>query len=67
MKTNFYGPVKEGTLIREVNTNIHMLSNDDLNPFLSNIRITTDPIDVSPDSDYGFTIEINDEQSPNGI
>jgi hypothetical protein len=67
MKTNFYGPVKEGTLIREVNTNIHMLSDDDLNPFLSNIRITTDPIDVSPDSDYGFTIEINDEQSPNGI
>ena len=59
MKINFYGPVKEGKIIREVNTNLHLLDPDG---FVTNIEITPDPIDVSPDSDYGFGIEYNDER-----
>ena len=59
MKINFYGPVKEGKIIREVNKNLHLLDPDG---FVTNIEITPDPIDVSPDSDYGFGIEYNDER-----
>ena len=59
MKINFYGPVKEGKIIREVNTNLHLLDPDG---FIHNIQLTPDPIDVSPDSDYGFGIEYNDER-----
>ena len=59
MKMNFYGPIKEGKIIREVNTNLHLIDPDG---FIHNIQITPDPIDVSPDSDYGFGIEYNDER-----
>jgi hypothetical protein len=59
MKINFYGPVREGKLIREVNLNLHTL---DPNEFITNINITPTPLNVSPDSDYGFGIEYNNER-----
>lgn len=58
MKMMFYGPQRPSELIREVNANL--LFNED--QFINNINITPDPITVSPDSDYGFNIELNDER-----
>jgi hypothetical protein len=61
MKMNFYGPEYEGSIIREVNTNLFTID-EESDSFIHNINITPDPIGVSPDSDYGFNIEINDER-----
>lgn len=57
MRVNFYGPENSGPIIREVNTNINLI---DTGGFIENIQVTPDPIDVSPDSDYGFSVLIND-------
>lgn len=57
MRVNFYGPENSGPIIREVNTNINLI---DTGGFVENIQVTPDPIDVSPDSDYGFSVLIND-------
>jgi len=59
MKMNFYGPVQDGKIIREVNMNMHLMDPDE---FIHNIEITPVPADVSPDDDYGFGIEYNDER-----
>lgn len=61
MKMMFYGPERSTSLIREVNMNM-FLNHLDSDQFLHNINITPDPISVSPDSDYGFNIEYNDER-----
>jgi hypothetical protein len=61
MKIQFYGPSSTRSIIREVNADLF-----DIQPtvdlFNSNINITPDPIGVSPDSDYGFNIEITNER-----
>lgn len=57
MRVNFYGPENSGPIIREVNTNINLI---DTGGFVENVQVTPDPIDVSPDSDYGFSVLIND-------
>lgn len=59
MRVNFYGPENTAPIIREVNTNLNVIT-DDGSGFIENIRVTPDPIDVSPDGDFGFNIEIND-------
>lgn len=59
MRVNFYGPENTSPIIREVNTNLNVIT-DDGSGFIENIRVTPDPIDVSPDGDFGFNIEIND-------
>ena len=59
MRVNFYGPENTAPIIREVNTNLNLIDNDG-SGFVENIQVTPDPIDVSPDSDYGFTVSIND-------
>jgi len=59
MRVNFYGPEYSGPAIREVNTNLNLIDNNG-SGFVENIQVTPDPIDVSPDSDYGFQIQIND-------
>lgn len=59
MRVNFYGPENTAPLIREVNTNLNIIDNDG-SEFVGNIQVTPDPIDVSPDGDYGFSVEIND-------
>lgn len=61
MRVMFYGPEKSGSIIREVNANLNEITpTEEL--FMSNVNVTPDPIGVNPDSDYGFNIEINDEQ-----
>lgn len=63
MNANFYGPVKTGTEIREVNTELNaIVSNQGDAEFLSNVRVTPDPIDVSADGDFGFNVEITDDR-----
>ena len=57
MRVNFYGPENSGPIIREVNTNINLI---DTGGFIENIQVTPNPIDVSPDVDYGFSSTIND-------
>ena len=57
MRVNFYGPENSGPIIREVNTNINLI---DTEGFIENVQVTPNPIDVSPDSDYGFSVLIND-------
>lgn len=59
MRVNFYGPENTVPIIREVNTNLNLIDNDG-SGFVENIQVTPDPIDVSPDSDYGFVLSIND-------
>ena len=63
MNANFYGPVKTSSQIREVNTELSAIVSDTGDTdFLSNVSVTPDPIDVSPDGDFGFNIEINDDR-----
>jgi hypothetical protein len=57
MRVNFYGPENSAPIIREVNTNINLI---DTGGFIENVQVTPNPIDVSPDSDYGFSTVIND-------
>ena len=59
MRVNFYGPENTAPIIREVNTNLNLIDND-WSGFVENIQITPNPINVSPDSDYGFSVLIND-------
>jgi len=61
MKMMFYGPSVEGSIIREVNANLNEIT-PEVDLFASNVNVTPDPIGVSPDSDYGFNIEINDDR-----
>ena len=58
MKVNFYGPEITAPIIREVNTSLGTINQDDGGSVLETINTTPDPIDVSPDSDYGFNTEI---------
>lgn len=59
MKISFYGPLREYGIIREVNNNLYLMGADS-DSFIHNINITPDPINVSPDSDYGFNIQYLD-------
>ena len=58
MKVNFYGPEITAPIIREVNTSLGTINQDDGGSVLETINTTPDPIDVSPDSDYGFNTQI---------
>lgn len=54
MKAMFYGPIGDSKIIREVQTNFYLIGDSDTP--VSKFVITPDPIDVNPDSDYGFNI-----------
>ena len=58
MKTNFYGPAQSGPIIREVNVDLNTTDTEE--GFVERLTVTPDPIDVSPNDDYGFNLEIND-------
>ena len=58
MKVNFYGPELTSPIIREVNTNLNLLSPEEEELLIETINTTPDPIDVSSDGDYGFNTEI---------
>jgi hypothetical protein len=57
MKVNFYGPELTQNIVREVSTNINVIQNDS-DVLGSLITTAPDPIDVSPDDDYGFETTI---------
>jgi len=65
MKVNFYGPENTGPVIREVNTNLNIIDDPD-DVLGSSINTVPDPVDVSPDSDYGFdtTITVYEPEPP---
>lgn len=65
MKMSFYGPKDEYGIIRKVSNNFYIMGDSDT--FVQNIQITPDPIDVSPDSDYGFNIQYLDSAAPIGL
>lgn len=60
MKINFYGPVTDGKIIRQVDADLYNMQSGlaDSDEFLEKIRVLPDPADASPDSDYGFTTTI---------
>lgn len=57
MKINFYGPIENKEIIRTALVDMYQISADSDTRF-ETIRVTPDPINVSPDSDYGFNTEI---------
>jgi len=60
MKVRFYGPVGSQGIIRTTNVdlyNMHAGLNDS-DILIETIRVTPDPANVSPDSDYGFNVDI---------
>jgi len=66
MKISFYGPEKDGKIIREVNNNIFNVGAGlaDSDVFIENINIKPTPTGVSPDSDFGFNILYLDSAAP---
>lgn len=60
MKVSFHGPINTGEIIRQVDANMGILNNglNDSDVLLERVRVTTDPADASPDSDYGFITAI---------
>lgn len=57
MKINFYGPVSNTSIIRQVDADIYNFQSGlaDSDEFLNTVRVIPNPADASPDSDYGFT------------
>lgn len=60
MKAMFYGPIGDSSIIREIQTNYYIWDGvqnigTDSDGLTTTITITPDPLNVSPDSDYGFT------------
>ena len=61
MNVNFYGPISEQGIINQVDANLYNMNaglNDSDLP-LERIRVTPNPADASPDSDFGFTTTID--------
>ena len=59
MKINFYGPQNDYGIIRNVNNNLFIMG-EDSDKFIHNLNVKPDPIDVDPDSDYGFSLSYLD-------
>jgi len=53
MKVMFYGPIGDASIIRSVQTNYFLMGDSD-GP-VTEITTVPNPLDVDPDSDYGFT------------
>jgi len=59
MKVMFYGPISDSSIIREANVEFFIKDaamND--SDKLQTLTVVPNPLDVSPDSDYGFTTTI---------
>lgn len=56
MKVNFYGPLNEGDIIRKTTLKLDTKTAGITDSDVATITITPSPVNVSPDSDYGFTI-----------
>lgn len=57
MKINFYGPTDQGAIIRRADVSLYNMGLDS-DEFVSLVRVEPNPLDVGPDSDYGFTTTI---------
>jgi hypothetical protein len=57
MKTNFYGPINSGEIIRQADINVGFIGAGlrDSDVLFERIRVVPDPLNASPDSDFGFT------------
>lgn len=57
MKINFYGPTTDLKIIRQSDVDIYLTQAGlkDSDTYWGTVRVLPDPIDVSADSDYGFT------------
>lgn len=64
MKVSFYGPQKDGAVIRRVNNNIFNIGAGlaDSDVLLNRIQIDPTPDGVSADSDFGFSISYYDTE-----
>lgn len=64
MKVNFYGPVANTSLINQVDVNMYLKDQNlkDSDVAVSRLTVTPDPVNASPDSDYGFNIAITSLQ-----
>ena len=60
MKINFYGPLNSGEIIRQVDVNVGLMGAGlrDSDVAADRIRVVPNPLNVSPDSDFGFTTTI---------
>lgn len=57
MLANFYGPITEGKIIRKVENNFYLIGADS-DTLDATLTVEPNPLDASPDSDYGFTTTI---------
>ena len=57
MRTNFYGPINDSSIINTAITDFYIIGPDS-DGKVSTITTTPTPVGVSPDSDYGFNNEI---------
>ena len=57
MRTNFYGPMGTQSIIRQADAVIFDMNSGiaDSDQRIQTIRIEPNPINISADSDYGFT------------
>jgi hypothetical protein len=57
MKANFYGPMNSGSIIRQADAVIFNMNTGlaDSDHRIQTIRVEPNPINISADSDYGFT------------
>lgn len=63
MHANFYGPIGTAKIIREVNVDLYTANIDSDGAFVyydpsSTVQVLPNPLNVSADSDYGFTTNI---------
>jgi hypothetical protein len=61
MKINFYGPINSGAIVRRSIATLGQMAAGlhDSDVPLETITVITNPADVSADSDYGFSTDIN--------
>jgi hypothetical protein len=62
MKISFYGPKNQGSVIRDVRSNLFLQQNglNDSDTYLETLKTTPTPSGISADSDYGFAESILD-------
>lgn len=65
MKISFYGPDKDAPIVREVDANFFLMEEglQDSDVFVERLNITPTPSNISPDSDFGFNIQLFDDSS----
>jgi len=63
MKVSFFGPVNTGSIVREVKNNFYIMQPDGSDTWAEGSVIAPNPIDVSPEDDYGFNVTSLDNEA----